>query len=240
MSIFEKPSDQEGTVNEDADNTEMTSDELENLVGEGKKYATVEDALKSLPHKEQHISRIEQENADLRKKLAEELAKVKDTLDELRGQRDEPKDKKSELDPDALAKLIDSRLTAKTEEQKRKENEAKVINTLVERYGSVKAAEEAYVKKATELGLGVETFNELSGRSPKAVLSYFGGSSEPSGAGLTKPTVNTEAHIEGSDQRTYSYWEKWRKQNGNANYYSEKIQKMIDRDMKRLGSKFFD
>ena len=53
------------------------------LVGEGKKYSSVEDALKSVPHAQKHIQTLESELATLK----EELSKRKTTeelLDEIK------------------------------------------------------------------------------------------------------------------------------------------------------------
>ena len=61
----------------------VISQELSEFVGTGKKYATLEDALKSVPHAQTHISKIEQELAQAK----EELLKRKTTeelLEELR------------------------------------------------------------------------------------------------------------------------------------------------------------
>src|SRR5687768_7954579 len=57
--------------------------ELVELVGAGKKYATVEAALKALPHSQSHINKLEAELATLR----EEVTKRKTTqelLDEIK------------------------------------------------------------------------------------------------------------------------------------------------------------
>ena len=116
MSVFGNPSDNEGTVNEDATILDGESnDNVDSLIGEGKKYSNAEEALRSLPFKEDHIQKLESENAELRKKLMEEMAKIKDSLDELRVPKDEPK--KEAIDQNAIAELIDSRLSANVEEK---------------------------------------------------------------------------------------------------------------------------
>src|SRR5512139_770657 len=52
--------------------------ELAELVGDGKKYKSVDDALKSVPHAQKHIQTLEEENARIKAELdkrrtAEEL-----------------------------------------------------------------------------------------------------------------------------------------------------------------------
>lgn len=46
--------------------------ELQELVGQGKKYATLDDAIKSVPHAQTHIAKLEQEAAQLREELQKE------------------------------------------------------------------------------------------------------------------------------------------------------------------------
>ena len=49
--------------------------EAQDLVGEGKKYSSAEEALRSVPHAQQHIKTLEEEMAELK----EELSKRKTT-----------------------------------------------------------------------------------------------------------------------------------------------------------------
>ena len=44
--------------------------EAQALVGEGKKYASAEEALRSVPHAQQHIKTLEEEMAQLKRDLA--------------------------------------------------------------------------------------------------------------------------------------------------------------------------
>ena len=48
--------------------------ELAEFVGEGKKYQTVEDALKSIPHAQSHIQKLEEEMKQAREELAKRKA----------------------------------------------------------------------------------------------------------------------------------------------------------------------
>ena len=56
--------------------------EAANLIGEGKKYRTVEDALAALPHAQTHIATLEQENSEFKEKLMsnDKLDQVLDRL----------------------------------------------------------------------------------------------------------------------------------------------------------------
>ncbi len=146
------------------------------LVGEGKKYASVAEALKALEHAQTHISKIESENGELRTKVAgatsaeEVLRAVKELQEKGRTSGAEP------VDAEALAKLVNStleqQLTAREQAQLAKANAAAVTKALAEKYGD--KAEEVYKAKAAELGITVARLNQLASESPKAALAYFG------------------------------------------------------------------
>jgi hypothetical protein len=80
-SIFEASTSEEEEVVQPATSTVETTtstpaaptvqlpDEVSELIGEGKKYKTIEDALRALPHAQNHIATIEADNAKLRKDL---------------------------------------------------------------------------------------------------------------------------------------------------------------------------
>ena len=51
-----------------APTTVSIPDNVKDLIGEGKKYATLEKALEALGHSQAHIAKIEADNAELRAK----------------------------------------------------------------------------------------------------------------------------------------------------------------------------
>ena len=169
-------------------------EELKDLVGEGKKYATAEEALKSIPHAQQHIGSMEQEMADMREDLAKRKA-VEEVLQEI---NKTPTDivPEPQITEDQLDALIDNRLTAKTFKDKQDANTSEVINTFVDMYGDKEKAQEIYVKKAADLGLSIEQLNTLSASSPQAVYTMFG-MVKPAEQAPTQihSNVNTEANI---------------------------------------------
>jgi hypothetical protein len=86
--------------------------EAQDLVGEGKKYASAEDALRSVPHAQKHIQTLEAEMAELK----EELAKRKTTqelLDELKSETRQPVENTTQeagLNEDAIMSLVNQTL----------------------------------------------------------------------------------------------------------------------------------
>jgi len=145
---------------------------VKNLVGEGMKYRTPEEALQSIPHAQHHIENLEQEMANLREDLAKRKA-VEDVLQEI---NKIPTDSVTEpqLTPEQLDELIDTRLATKEAQTVAKSNYSEVANKLTEVYGDKAKAEEVYGQKAKDLGLSVDYINSLAAQSPKAVFELFG------------------------------------------------------------------
>lgn len=151
-------------------------DSVAALVGEGKKYASVDAALASLPHAQEHISKLETELAELRQKVAgsQSAEEVLRAIEELKKAQSTPAG--AAFNPDDLAGLVapllDKQLAAREAQSRAKSNAAEVTKALSAKYGE--KAEEQYKAKANELGISVARLNELASESPKAVLAYFG------------------------------------------------------------------
>lgn len=187
-------------VEKNTDESTSSSDPYADLLTEiraedgRQKYATVEDAIKSIPHAQNRIRELSQEMEDLRKR-AEEADNIDTIMERVRSMQatEEKPSKGTELDETKLAELVESTLTKREQELRMKANADAVANQLKEKFGD--RAEEAYTAKAEELGLDVDTLNSLSSRSPKAVLEYFGISktSSSSADGFKKSSVNSEA-----------------------------------------------
>ena len=165
--------------------------EAEDFVGNGKKYSSVEDALKSVPHAQKHIQTLEQELSQAR----EELAKRKTTeqlLDEIKsGFLPENTPQVVEFDQDKLVQLVDQTLSLKEKQRLSQQNAISVANKFTEQYGE--KAEEVYNTIAKENGLSVQELNKLASSSPAVVLKLAGftkGSSIPT---KSNSSVNTEA-----------------------------------------------
>jgi hypothetical protein len=168
--------------------------ELADLVGEGKKYASVELALKSVAPAQRHIETIEQENARLKAEL-ENNKTTAELLEELRGNGlgEQRQPAKQEL-PD-VEKIVEQALERKQAQTVAKQNTAKVISAFQETFGDKAKAEEVYIKLAAENGMSVAMLNALSANSPDAVLKLAGISKKQESVPAGKPsgTVNTQA-----------------------------------------------
>jgi hypothetical protein len=230
---FESPSDKGG--NPETENQENSFNHP--LVGEGKKYATLEAALDSLTPAQEHINKLEAELADLRKQMSDRES-IEQKLEEIAEAKRVPAEKS---DPNDLLKLVDSRLAEKEQERSIKANIDSVVTTLTAKFGDEAKAKAAYEQKAAELGVSVGTLTELASKSPKAVLSYFNareGSEVPT---KTTGSVNTDALDTGdvNGERDFKYWQDVRRKN-EKHYYSSGVQAQMRQDIERLGrDRFF-
>lgn len=172
-------------------NSPVLPDSLKELIGEGKKYASVEKALESLPHAQTHIQKIEQENAELRQKAAEAIAaeEVYKKLMESFKPNDGVTPPPSGLDEASVATLLDRKLAEREALATATANTQRVRDALVGKYGE--KAKEVYEAKAKELGVGVDFLNDVVKKSPRAAEELFGIKGKEAPAATTTGGINT-------------------------------------------------
>lgn len=176
IQVTEQPVEQstnEAVQQDTAPKTFEIPTEVQELVGEGKKYRSPEDALKSVPHAQQHIQTLEQELAEAR----EELTKRKTTqelLDEIKSgiQPTATTAPVGEFNQDNLMDLVNQTLSIREQQANAKANANIVAKQFTVQYGD--KAESTYNSIANDLGLTVQQLNELSAKSPKVVLKAAG------------------------------------------------------------------
>lgn len=226
---------------------------VEEFIGEGKKYATPEKALESIPHKELLISSLEKQVKDLHDELSKR-ATLESVLETLKKPQETPATSRQEPSVDAsLLKEIENRLgtqlteklkqeiqaavptalQASTEQQSRASNRQAVSAALQAAYGD--QAVQALANKAAELGMTPAELGALAERSPKAVLAYFSiqGKSD-TGSVNTSSTGGTPGVREGTE----AWWKQFRRANP-TEYMNPKTQAKILADRKRLGEDFY-
>jgi len=165
-------SDKDDTIFSNTEVTETTSDkEVESTVLQGivnvdgsPKYSDIDTALKSIQPAQAHIEKLEAELSELRNK---EHTSVEDVL---KAVRKETEVTTSQAPPD-IAEITRQTVREMKQQDEAVANQRKVAASLRKVYGD--KAEEEYLKKAQDLSLGPDTMNELAGRSPNAVLSWF-------------------------------------------------------------------
>lgn len=168
-------------------------DEVLALIGEGKKYATLADAIKALPHAQSHIATLEAEQRALReaqgKSLSQEevYAAVQDFL------KQNPQTTGTAIDEKVLDTLLDRKLK---EQQSQATVQANVTSfkSAMGKFGDDKAQAKVFNEKAEELGMTPEALGNMVGQSPKAALKLFGlEGAKPTPRSSTQDGVNTQA-----------------------------------------------
>lgn len=166
------------------------------------KYATVSDAISSIPHAQTHISTLEQELQAERAKaqeLQEQLekaAKMEDVLSQV-AQNNTSESPSVEINEQQVMGLVEQFINNKEQQTSALHNQKEVASQLSQKFGE--KAEEAYNQKAQELGIDVSFLNDMAARSPKAVLSYFGGAVQSAPQKTPGSSINT-ASLDASSQ----------------------------------------
>jgi hypothetical protein len=157
---------------------EITGEEaLKHMVGEGAKYATVEDLAKAALNGQVHISKIEQENASLRD-TSDKAKGIDDILAALKGQQHKDEDDgnhqhddnhdKGGSDELSVADQITAAFAKRDQGQVAKQEDGNLIETvdlLSKAYGD--KANEVLAKVGQTLGIDMEA---LAKKSPQAVM----------------------------------------------------------------------
>ena len=154
-------------------------DMVTEFVGEGKKYASAEDALSSIPHAQSHIDRLEEEAKTRDEELAilrEQVAKstaLDDVLDSIKSNQDNSGiPPRNELDETKVTSLVNSVLQSNEAQKAAQVNVDSVINKGLEVFGD--KADEVFHKAAQDNGLTVDQLNKLSATAPQAVMKLMG------------------------------------------------------------------
>ena len=182
--------------------TVLVPTELAEFVGEGKKYSSVDVALKSIPHAQSHISTLEQENARIKAEL-ESRRTTEELLEDIRNGIAQPATVTSApaFDQGSIETVIESLLTRKEQSRQEQSNVSTVINKFTEVFGDKAKAEEAFIKLANESGMSIPTLNKLAATSPLAVLKLAGmDTKQVATPSKIQSTVNTDTMQQGGTQ----------------------------------------
>lgn len=144
------------------------------LIGEGKQYADVAAADKALAAKQEHITKIEQENADLRK-VADGQATVQEILAQIKAQTngqessDQNQSNQSSLSQEDVIKIADQRYDTRTQVSTEMENVKMVEDSIVKKYGD--KAQEVFESVGKKMGIDLQALSRIS---PTAAIQLIG------------------------------------------------------------------
>lgn len=180
-------------------------EELQEYVGEGKKYSSIEDALRSIPHAQTHISKLEQENAEYKSKV-EKAMTMEELIEQMRTQQPKEDNTSQQVGVGAedllanlsgqLEQMVEQKMLLDKQQEAYRANQGKVAKAFQETYGD--KAEEMYGKLAEEVGMDVASLNGLAASSPASVLKMAQLGAKPKPAPSQQSSVNTGAFIANS------------------------------------------
>ena len=165
--------------------------EAQEFVGEGKKYKSAEDALRSVPHAQEHIQTLETEMAQLKEELSKRRT-TEELLDEIKSgiQPQEATTSQGEINQDRIMDLVNATIAQREQQTKAQTNAKTVADKFTEKYGS--QAESVYNSLAKEAGMTLDQLHTLSATSPNVVLKLAGFDNKPTSVAKPQSTVNTE------------------------------------------------
>ncbi len=243
------------------------NDPLSALVGDGKKYKTPADLVKAVVAKDQFITRLKGENAELRVDLKTK-DRVEQTVDQLlrannvnpvvaqvpQNTQGNPGDNVDNPQNLANKSLTAEQVKELIEEDRKKTKAQNNIEAarkqLVDLYGSQSAALEAVKKTGITIGESQEFFDALAARNPNVLISLVSKTQEPkvkkndNQLSLFNDGVITQ-NTAGGDKlsvngvRTKAFYDNLKKQNL-SQYWSAQTQAQMHKDAIALGPNFFN
>lgn len=223
---------------------------VEDLVGEGKKYADENELAKAYANADGYIQKLKAEKAriEAEAKVLRDLAENKEDRSKDSDSRNKPPVNAGDPKDDKEDSQNKTDLSQKIAEELEKLDKTKAftnnVNEVSERlsnfYGGSKEAQKAINAKAKEMKVDVDWLMDIAGRSPTAFYNTVGidqrSLSTPNAN--TGGNVNTSALDKNTGRRNFKYYEEMRKTSPKQ-YYSPAVQKELYKDARELGEKFY-
>lgn len=217
------------------------------LVGEGKKFKTVDDLARGKLEADTFIDKLKTENAALREALDsdgspdEVLKRINDLL-QSKGSENATATKSNQSPSESLTEEKVLELLSKREREEKVKSNINLFNANVNKAFGDKTGE-VVATRLGALGMEREVFNDLAARNPNAALRILGIKEDGLASGSVGSSVNTEAYFgdagKGNDgTQNFAYFQKMRREMGSA-YYEPEIQKKVFEARKRLGDAFW-
>lgn len=211
---------QEPTIQQ-VDPDSLFADQLASIqTDEGRqKFNTVDAALGSIPHAQQHIKELTDKLAAAEEELAKRQG-AEELLDRLQqSQSPEPETTPQTLDATAIQGLVEQVLQKNDQQAIAASNAQAVKQALQQKFGD--AAPQEFERKASSLGLSVAQLTEMAATSPQVVKELFAATAATPTADPTTPSsVSVSGQpkkqeepdymrkFRGSDNSTLSKWRK--------------------------------
>jgi uncharacterized protein YifE (UPF0438 family) len=235
------------------DNTTPVN-QLDELVGPGKKFETVEALAKGKLEADLHIKRLEGEAQLTREQLtdlqqkAEKNVTLSGILDQFKkAQQDSEEGKTTPVTEESLKDLVKQVMNGETEAQTRAQNHRAANEAVLHKLnGNVEAARAYVAEKAKAHGMTVEQVQALGESSPSAFRNIMGidqqvpaqrGQQGVSSLASYQPPTGATEVVDG--HKTKGYYDRLKKEMGVAAYWNDsKLQKQYFADAFALQERF--
>lgn len=232
-------------------------DYLDQLVGEGRKYANEKELAKAVFHAQKHIEILEREQAGLREDLSKSL-KLEEVVNKMTEHNEalkatmstpdmvdpdpapsETNEKiKPNMSPEEIQEIVQNEIKSAEQVRTQETNVSKVKSILRDNWGSNYTQQ--LQKKAQELNVGNEFLDSLASNHPEAFLELVGANSNPDPVNNVAPPSSSVSigNPSGAGQRNQNYYTNLRRTNPEA-YWSPKVQMEMHDDAEKLGDSFY-
>lgn len=246
--VFDAATDQSGEQ-------EGNNNPVESLVGEGKKFKTVEELARGKMEADAFIEQLKEENhmaVEELKKLQEGTnneTKVADLIKAVKEAASQQQDSEgdNQLSEEALSERIREIMRGESAKQTAERNRAKGNELVLQKVGGDSEAAKLFVaERAKALGMSPSKLAELSEISPEAFAKLIDakGTSSTSGTvslqGSNPRAMDSHANTETIDGRhTKAYYDRVRSEMGTVKYLQDRrLQKQYLDDAMALGERF--
>jgi hypothetical protein len=218
------------------------------LVGEGKKYASLEELAKSRIEADSFIDTLKEENANLRSETQTQTT-IKDVMDAIKSSQKDSDISSDPLSDEDLQRKIVETIELRDGERTRNSNRAEAKKLVLDRLDGDESALDAFInEKARSLGMSADTLWSLSEESPSGFANLVGVGNrkqESPGSPGSLPHINTDSLGLGSSteidgHKTKKWYDEQRKAMGGRKFINDKkMQLGMLRDAAELGDKFY-
>ena len=229
------------------------TDPLTELVGDGKKFKTVQELAKGKLESDQFIDQLQGELKQVRDQMSqlEETASKKETVSDLiaavKQANKATEGGKDPITEENLKEMVDSIMDNRYEKQTRLTNYQQANQAVLDKFnGDVEAARTYIAERAKQLGLTADKLKALGEESPSAFRQLMEVASKTGSQSVTGiPEIHRErgqnpASAEVIDgHHTKAYYDRLKKEMGRQQYWNNtKVQGQYYRDALALGDRF--